>query len=105
MDLKEVKIMPSILNEEEIFKHVKETSIICFSRLVEELKDSLIQNFEDEELLTARELCERILKCSKNTADKYYLNNASFPFIRQGNERRYPKKAVEKWIEENSRKR
>ncbi|EAG7296329.1 DNA-binding protein, partial [Listeria monocytogenes] len=26
-------------------------------------------------------------------------------FIRQGNERRYPKKAVEKWIEENSRKR
>ncbi|EAG7296389.1 DNA-binding protein, partial [Listeria monocytogenes] len=52
--------MPSILNEEEIFNQVKETSIICFSRLVEELKESLIQNFEDEELLTARELCERI---------------------------------------------
>ncbi|HAC0715711.1 TPA_asm: helix-turn-helix domain-containing protein [Listeria monocytogenes] len=97
--------MSIVINEEVIFQQVKETSILCFSRLVEELKESIIQNFEDEELLTAKELCERILKCSKNTADKYYLNNASFPFIQQGNERRYPKKAVEKWISENSRKR
>lgn len=43
--------MSSILNEEEIFNQVKETSIICFSRLVEELKESLIQNFENEEQL------------------------------------------------------
>lgn len=97
--------MSIVINEEAIFQQVKETSILCFSRLVEELKESIIQNLEDEELLTAKELCERILKCSKNTADKYYLNNASFPFIQQGNERRYPKKAVEKWISENARKR
>ena len=56
----------------------------------------------DEELLTKKELCERILRCDVDVADKYVLNQPKFPYIWMGKRKRYPKKQVERWIEENT---
>lgn len=60
------------------------------------------ETFQEDEILTRREVAERILRCSVDTADKYYLYKPGFPYIQRGNERVYPKKAVEKWISENT---
>ena len=57
---------------------------------------------EDEELLTKKELCERILRCDEESAELHFLNKPSFPYIWFGNRKRYPKKLVEKWIEDNT---
>lgn len=56
----------------------------------------------DEELLTLAELSERVLRCDVKTAEKHIVNRPNFPYIWVGERRRFPKKMVEKWIEENT---
>lgn len=56
----------------------------------------------DDELLTRKELCDRILNCDVKTANRYYLNEPDFPYMYRGNQKVYPKKAVEKWIQNNT---
>lgn len=55
-----------------------------------------------EELLTKKDLCERILHCDENTAERHYLNKPFFPYVNQGTRKRYPKKQVEEWIKKNT---
>ena len=59
--------------------------------------------YSDDELLTKKELCERILKCDVNTADKYFLYEKGFPYIEIGSTRRYPKRQVEEWIKKSTK--
>lgn len=67
------------------------------------LETKVIYIREDvEELLTKKELCERILKCDEDTADKHFVYQPGFPYIIQGRRRRYPKKKVEEWINNNT---
>ena len=65
-------------------------------------KEIVYVRVDDDELLTKRELCERILNCDVDTADKYYINEPKFPYIWRGNQKLFPKKAVEKWIHNNT---
>lgn len=52
-------------------------------------------------LMTREEVAAEILHCAPNTADKYYLYQDGFPYFLQGNNRRYLKSAVIKWIADN----
>lgn len=66
------------------------------------LKQSLESEIEGEVLLGRKEICEQVLNCSVDTADKHFLYKKGFPYVMVGSQRRYPKKAVEKWIRENT---
>lgn len=66
------------------------------------IKQYLDQMNSDEELLTRKEVSERIFKCDEKTFDKCYRYADGFPKINQGTQERYPKKLVERWIRENS---
>ena len=69
-----------------------------------EIKEAVESTYTDDELLTRKEVCERILKCDANTADKYFLYKEGFPYVDFGEKsRRYPKRQVEKWIAENTK--
>lgn len=57
---------------------------------------------DHDELLTKDELCARILLMDIKTAERHIISKAKFPYLKVGNRKRYPKKAVEKWIEENT---
>ena len=67
------------------------------------VKETVEESLFDEELLTRKEVSKRILNCSVDTADKYYLYQPGFPYRERGGERLYPKKAVEKWIQKNAK--
>lgn len=74
----------------------------------EEIKEHLINRVIDfcecDRLLTRKEVCELILQCSTQTADAHFLYAKGFPFVDFGTSgRRYPKKAVEKWIEKQTK--
>lgn len=58
----------------------------------------IIYVVDDEELLSKKELCERILKCDEKSADLYFINEKDFPYLEKGNRKVYPKKLVEQWI-------
>lgn len=59
--------------------------------------------YSDDELLSRKEVSERILKCDVATADKYFLYQSGFPYVEVGNQRRYPKRQVEEWIKQNTK--
>lgn len=65
-------------------------------------KEIVYVRVDDDELLTKKELCERILNCNVETADRYYINQPNFPYMWRGNQKLFPKKAVEKWIQNNT---
>lgn len=67
------------------------------------IKQGVESTYSDDELLTKKELCERILKCDVNTADKHFLYQEGFPYMEIGNTRRYPKRQVEEWIKKNTK--
>lgn len=68
------------------------------------LEELIITKLDNEELLTRKEVCERILKCDVDTGDTYFLYAKGFPYVEFGKKgRRYPKKQVEKWIIENTK--
>ncbi|MBC2241853.1 DNA-binding protein [Listeria booriae] len=90
--------MAGLLNETVVEREIQETTTKCFEKFKYELLASIKEATEDEELLTRAQVTKRILKCSPNTADKYYLNDPTFPFVHQGEEKRYPKKLVTQWI-------
>lgn len=56
----------------------------------------------NDELLSKKVLCERILKMNINTAEAHIINRKGFPYVMVGTLKRYPKKAVEQWIKENT---
>lgn len=66
------------------------------------IKQSLESELEGEVLLGRKEICDQVLNCSVDTADKHFLYKKGFPYVMVGNQRRYPKKAVEKWIREST---
>lgn len=69
-----------------------------------QIKKSIETKYSDDELLTKKDLCERILKCDTKTADEFFLYKKGFPFVEFGkNGRRYPKREVEKWIRKNTK--
>lgn len=70
--------------------------------IADALKD-LIKTFETDELLSRKELCERVLNMDVNTAERHVINRKGFPYVMVGSLKRYPKKAVEQWIQENTR--
>lgn len=67
------------------------------------IQQSLSSELEGEVLLGRKEVCDQVLKCSVDTADKHFLYKKGFPYVMVGSQRRYPKKAVEKWIRENTK--
>lgn len=67
------------------------------------IKESLESELEGEVLLGRKEVCDQVLNCSVDTADKHFLYKKGFPYVMVGNQRRYPKKAVEKWIRDNTK--
>jgi hypothetical protein len=67
------------------------------------VKEAVEETFSDDELLNRKEVSERILNCAVETADKYYLYQPGFPYYERGGDRLYPKKAVEKWIQQNTK--
>lgn len=58
---------------------------------------------ETQELLTKKDLCERVLHCDVNTAELHYINKKGFPYLMQGTMKKYPKKQVEEWINKHVR--
>lgn len=69
-----------------------------------QIKQAVEGAYTDDELLTRKEVSERILKCDANTADKYYLYKEGFPYMDFGERgRRYPKRQVEEWIKNNTK--
>lgn len=96
--------MSNIFNQDILVAEVRKTALACMQDISEEIKVLILKNFEDEELLTKKELCDRILKCSVTTADMHYFNDPTFPCIEINKYKRYPKKAVEKWIDKKSRR-
>lgn len=72
--------------------------------LSEKLEHDIIYiQVDDEELLTKKELCERILKCDVKTAEKHFLFAEGFPYFKQGDSIKYPKRQVEEWIQKNTK--
>lgn len=67
------------------------------------IKKSLESELEGEVLLGRKEICDQVLNCSVDTADKHFLYKEDFPYVMVGSQRRYPKKAVEKWIRDNTK--
>lgn len=84
---------------EEFFQWIAE-KVIEISLPV--IKDTLKSDIEGEVLLSRNEVCDQVLNCSVDTADKHFLYKKGFPFVMVGSSRKYPKKAVEKWIRENT---
>lgn len=70
--------------------------------IVPTLKNTLEKINTDEELLTRKEVAERIFKCDVKTFDKFYRYAPGFPKITKEGSEKYPKKLVEKWIHENT---
>lgn len=70
------------------------------TRLIRDMKSSWGHN----ELLTKKELCERILRCDIKTAEMHIINKPNFPYIWVGDKKRYPKNQVEEWIATNTHK-
>lgn len=81
---------------EWVAKKFLEISLPYIERAIE-------NTYSDDELLTKQELCERILKCDVKTAEKYFIFADDFPFIEQGESRKYPKRKVEEWIKQNTK--
>lgn len=44
------------------------------------VKETVEESLFDEELLTRKEVSKRILNCSVDTGDNYYLYQPSFPY-------------------------
>lgn len=44
------------------------------------VKETVEESLFDEELLTRKEVSKHILKCSVDTADKYYLYESGLPY-------------------------
>lgn len=63
----------------------------------------LIKTIENDELLSKKDLCERVLNMDVNTAEAHIINQKGFPYVVVGSLKRYPKKAVEEWIKENTK--
>ncbi|KRN62745.1 helix-turn-helix domain-containing protein [Carnobacterium maltaromaticum] len=73
---------------------------IMMPKLLGMMKEQL----DTDELLTAKEVTDRILKCCDKTAQAHFLNRKGFPYLDFGEKgRRYPKKAVEEWIVKNTK--
>lgn len=68
-----------------------------------QIKEAVETVYLDDELLSRKEVSERILKCDVNTADKYFLYQKGFPYVEVGSTRRYPKRKVEEWIKNNTK--
>lgn len=66
------------------------------------MEKALQSDAEGEVLLSRKEICDQVLNCSVDTADKHFLYKEGFPFVKVGETRKYPKKGVEKWIKENT---
>lgn len=62
----------------------------------------LAKKFETDELLSKKDLCGRVLNMDINTAEAHIINRRGFPYVMVGTLKRYPKKAVEQWIKENT---
>lgn len=76
------------------------------SQVKDELADvikELAKEFETDELLSKKDLCRRVLNMDINTAERHVINREGFPYVLVGTIKRYPKKAVEEWIKENTR--
>lgn len=69
--------------------------------LTEEFR-TFINLLETDELLSKKNLCSRILNMDANTAERHVINRKGFPYVMVGNIKRYPKKAVEEWIQEQT---
>lgn len=72
-------------------------------------KDDLFKTINDllkaadaDELLSKKDLCGRVLNMDVNTAERHVINQKGFPYVMVGTLKRYPKKAVEEWIKENT---
>lgn len=78
------------LNEEEIMR------VFC-GKLIAVFKENC-----NDELLSKKDLCERILNMDINTAEAHIINQKGFPFVKVGSLKRYPKYAVEEWIKQNT---
>lgn len=70
--------------------------------LDQQFKQHEIVVADHDELLTKEELCTRILLMDIKTAERHIMSRPKFPYLKVGSRKRYPKKAVEKWIEENT---
>lgn len=68
-----------------------------------EIEKAIETTYSDEELLTRKEVSERILKCDVKSADRHFLYQPGFPYVNIGNQRRYPKRKVEEWIKQNTK--
>lgn len=68
-----------------------------------EIGKAVEASYSDDELLTLKEVSERILKCNVITADKYFLYQPGFPYVEIGNQRRYPKRQVEECIQQHTK--
>ena len=70
------------------------------------IKELVEKNMETDKLLTKKELTETILNCGYDTANTFFVNRADFPRIElitaETKSVRYPKKAVEQWIKDNT---
>lgn len=70
---------------------------------IPKIQSSIEIAYSNDELLTRKEVCERILNCDENTGDKYFLYKSGFPYVEVGKGRRYPKRQVEEWIRNNTK--
>jgi len=75
-----------------------------FEIMLPKILELLQQHLDADVLLKKYEVCDVILNCDEGTADDHFLNAPGFPYVDFGKKsRRYPKKAVEKWIKDNTK--
>ncbi|MFS7206663.1 hypothetical protein AB6831_04050 [Carnobacterium divergens] len=71
-------------------------------QLIKDMKKELQVELRHDELLTTKEVAEGIFKGDAQFVRENYLTQPGFPYLPYGkNDRRYSRKAVEKWIEKN----
>ena len=66
------------------------------------IKEGLKNALGNEELLSRREVSEKVFKCDVGTFDKNIRYAKGFPKMMVGSQEKYPRKLVEEWIRENS---
>ncbi|MFS7238177.1 helix-turn-helix domain-containing protein [Carnobacterium divergens] len=73
-------------------------------QLIKEMKKELQEALRHDELLTTKEVAEEIFKGDPQFVRESFLTQPGFPYLPYGKkDRRYPRKAVEKWIDKNSK--
>lgn len=92
-----------IFNEKDLENMSKQIAGSITNQVYNQVKKELKLQLMDNELLTKKELREQILHCSDRSADENFIYEPGFPIVYVGNDKRFPRKAVNEWLEKRAK--